>query len=197
MLERFTTQARSVVVLARTEAQGLGSDAVGTQHVLLGVLDEPDSAGARALAALGITPQHVRDELRRGAAGDGAEFAPGDAEALQSLGIDLDEVRRSVEEAFGPGALDREASAGRRSHRAGGHIPFTPGSKKTLELALREAVHLGSSSIGTEHILLALVRDDRSAAARILGTRGIALEDVRAAVIREIAAGGDQPGRTA
>ncbi|MGZ4131554.1 MAG: Clp protease N-terminal domain-containing protein [Actinomycetota bacterium] len=196
MLERFTTQARSAVVLARTAAHALGSDAVGTEHVLLGVLGEPSSAGARALAALGVAPDEVRDEVRGWAPDDDGGFAPEDAEALQTLGIDLDEVRRTVEEAFGPGALDREASAGRRSRR-GGHISFTPGSKKTLELAVREAVHLGSSSIGTEHILLGLVRDDRCAAARILRAHGVGREDVRAAVIREIAAGGDQPGRTA
>jgi ATP-dependent Clp protease ATP-binding subunit ClpA len=189
MLERFTTHARSVVVLARTEAHALGSDAVGTEHVLLGVLGEPDSAGGRALSALGLTSDDIRGELRRGV-DDGPGLTSRDAEALQSLGIDLDEVRRTVEDAFGPGALDRGAGRG-RTRRAGGHTPFTPGSKKTLELAVREAINLRSRSIGTEHILLGLVRDDRNAASRILRAKGVRREDVRSAVMREIATGGD------
>ena len=78
-----------------------------------------------------------------------------------------------------------------------GHVPLTAGSKKALELALREAIHLGHRSIGTEHLLLGLVRDDTCSAARILAARGADRERVRAAVLREIAAGGDRPGRTA
>jgi Clp amino terminal domain, pathogenicity island component len=63
-----------------------------------------------------------------------------------------------------------------------------------LELALREAIHVGHRSIGTEHLLLGLVRDDGCSAARILTARTADRERVRAAVLREIAAGGDRPG---
>jgi ATP-dependent Clp protease ATP-binding subunit ClpA len=193
VFERFTTQARSVVTLAQDEARELGHPNVGTHHLLLGILDEPDTAGGRALAALGIDRNEVRDEVRR-FEWDRAAFSERDADALRSVGIDLDEVRRTVEESFGPGALERSTSGGR--HLGAGHVPFTAGAKKALELALREAIHLGHRSIGTEH-LLGLVRDEGRSAARILAARGADRERVRAEVLREIAAGGDRPGRTA
>jgi ATP-dependent Clp protease ATP-binding subunit ClpA len=193
VFERFTTQARSVVSLAQDEARELGHPIVGTHHLLLGILDEPDTAGGRALAALGIDGNEVRDEVRRFER-DRAAFSEEDADALRSVGIDLDEVRRTVEESFGPGALERSTSGG--PHGAG-HVPFTAGAKKALELALREAIHLGHRSIGTEHLLLGLVRDEGRSAAKILAARGADRERVRPEVLRQIAAGGDRPGRTA
>ena len=194
MFERFTTQARSVVILAQDEARELGNPNVGKHHLLLGILSEPDTAGGRALAALGIDGNEVRDDVRRFEQ-DRAAFSEQDADALRSVGIDLDEVRRTVEESFGAGALERSTSGGRRL--GAGHIPFTAGAKKALELALREAIHLGHRSIGTEHLLLGLVRDETSSAATILAARGADRERVRAEVLRQIATGGDRPGRTA
>jgi ATP-dependent Clp protease ATP-binding subunit ClpA len=194
VFERFTTQARSVVTLAQQEARKLGRPHIGTQHLLLGILVAPDTAGARALDALGVGERDVREDVRR-LDRDRSAFSDQDADALRSVGIDLDEVRRTVEDTFGPGALERGATAGGRSWS--GHVPLTAGSKKALELALREAIHLGHRSIGTEHLLLGLVRDDTCSAARILAARGADRERVRAAVLREIAAGGDRPGRTA
>jgi ATP-dependent Clp protease ATP-binding subunit ClpA len=194
VFERFTTSARSVVTLAQREARKLGRPNVGTQHVLLGILGAPDTVGARALEALGIHERDVREDVRS-LDRDPSAFSDRDADALRSVGIDLDEVRRTVEQTFGSGALERGATDGARSWA--GHVPFTRGSKKALELALREAIHLGHRSIGTAHLLLGLVRDDGCSAARILVARGADRERVRAAVLREIAAGGDRPGRTA
>jgi ATP-dependent Clp protease ATP-binding subunit ClpA len=194
VFERFTTQARSVVTVAQQEARAFGSPSLGTQHLLLGILVEPETAGARALQALGIVANDVREDIRK-LARDRSAFSDEDADALRSVGIDLDEVRRTVEETFGSGALERGATDSARSRA--GHLPLTPGSKKSLELALREAIHLGHRSIGTEHLLLGLVRDDGCSAARILAARGADRERVRAAVLRQIAAGGDRPGRTA
>lgn len=193
MFERFTTQARSVVTHAQQEARELGQQSLGTHLLLLGILDEPVTAGGRALAALGIRADDVREDVRRSAR-ERAAFSDEDANALRSVGVDLDEVRRRVEEAFGPGALERKPGGG---GGLGGHMPLTPGSKKALELALREASHLGHRHIGTEHLLLGLARDESSSAARLLASRGIDRERVRAEVLRQIAAGGDQPGRIA
>jgi ATP-dependent Clp protease ATP-binding subunit ClpA len=194
VFERFTTQARSVVTLAQQEARKLGRPNIGTQHLLLGILGALDTAGARALEALGVGERDVREDVRS-LDRDRSAFSDQDADALRSVGIDLDEVRRTVEETFGPGALERAATAG--GCPWSGHVALAPGSKKALELALREAIHLGHRSIGTEHLLLGLVRDDGCSAARILAARGADRERVRAAVLREIAAGGDRPGRTA
>jgi ATP-dependent Clp protease ATP-binding subunit ClpA len=194
VFERFTAQARSVVTLAQQEARELGHPNIGTRHILLAILGEPDSAGARALGALGIDGSEVRDEIRRSNR-ERSTFSEEDADALRSVGVDLDEVRRRVEEAFGPGALERSTSGGRGVGVS--HIPFTARSKKTLELALREAIHLGHRSIGTEHLLLGLERDETCSAATILAARGADRERVRAEVLRQIAAGGDRPGLTA
>ena len=193
MFERFTAQARSVVVQAEGEARGLGHRSIGTGHVLLAMAGRPDSAAGRVLATLGLGEEGVREDVRA-VPDDRASLTDEDAAALRSIGIDLGEVRRNIEEAFGPGALDQDVP--RDCDKIVGHIPFTPGSKKALELALREAIHLRHRYIGTEHLLLGLVRDGGCSAARILGDHGIDPERVRAEVLREIASGGD-PSRTA
>jgi ATP-dependent Clp protease ATP-binding subunit ClpC len=98
-----------------------------------------------------------------------------------------------VELTFGAGAL-----SGRRGRRCpSGHVPFTPRAKKALELSLREAISLGHKEIRTEHLLLGLVHDEQSSAAGILAARGADRERVCAEVLREIASGGEEPGRTA
>ena len=102
-----------------------------------------------------------------------------------ALGIDLDEVRRRVEEAFGPGALDRVRRP--RGRRWGGHIPFAKESKKTLELALREAIALGHNYIGTEHMLLAMLRGG-GVAHDVLVARGVRLDAARV-IVEELVRG--------
>jgi len=94
------------------------------------------------------------------------------AKALTSLGVRLDAMRQAVEDIIGRGA---EAPSG--------HIPFTPRSKKVLELSLREALQLGSDYIGTEHILLALIREGDGVAAQVLVGSGVDLNRARQQVI--------------
>jgi ATP-dependent Clp protease ATP-binding subunit ClpA len=192
MFERFTPTARSAVMRARDETRLLAHPMVDCAHVLLGVLQEADSTGARALRSLGVEADALREGVRRS---DGFTFTVAEAEALRTVGIELDDVRRRIEETFGPGALGRTFDA--RRARGGGHIPFTSGAKKALELALREALQLGHRYIGTEHIVLGLIRDERSSALRLLQARGLDREEVRAAVLRELEDGDDQRGRTA
>ena len=98
-----------------------------------------------------------------------------DADALRAIGIDLDAVRRSAEKAFGPGALgripERAGRLGRR--RSGRHIPFDRAAKKSLELALREAIALGHSYISAEHLLLGLMRDEKAESMQVLRRLGV------------------------
>ena len=195
MFERFTTQARAVVIDAQNEARELGHRRVGTQHVLLAMARRPDTAGGRVLETLGLEPVELVDAVTGSVGDDRVGFSDEDAHALRSVGIDLDEVRRTVEDAFGAGALDDDVAPS--GDKPAGHIPFTRGSKKALELALREALHLRHRYIGTEHLLLGLVRDERCSAATILASRGLDTDRVRAEVIREIASGDDRPGSTA
>jgi ATP-dependent Clp protease ATP-binding subunit ClpC len=95
------------------------------------------------------------------------------AQVLRAMTIDLDQTRRSVEEIVGQGGL--------ATH---GHIPFTPRGKKVLELSLREALQLGHNYIGTEHILLGLIREGEGVAAQVLQKQGADLTRVRQAVIQ-------------
>jgi ATP-dependent Clp protease ATP-binding subunit ClpC len=104
------------------------------------------------------------------------------AEALTGMGIGLDAVREQVEEIIGQG---QAAPAG--------HIPFTPRAKKVLELSLREALQLGHNYIGTEHILLGLVREGEGVAAQVLQKLGGDLNRVRQAVIRGLGEKGQGP----
>jgi ATP-dependent Clp protease ATP-binding subunit ClpC len=95
------------------------------------------------------------------------------AKALESLGISLDAVRQQVEEIIGQG-----------QQALSGHIPFTPRAKKVLELSQREAARLGHAYIGTEHILLGLIREGDGVAAQVLVTLGADLNRVRQQVIQ-------------
>jgi ATP-dependent Clp protease ATP-binding subunit ClpA len=95
------------------------------------------------------------------------------ATALESLGISLEAVRGQVEEIIGQG-----------QSMPTGHIPFTPRAKKVLELSLREAKQLGHNYIGTEHILLGLIREGEGVAAQVLVKLGAGLDQVRQQVIQ-------------
>ena len=95
------------------------------------------------------------------------------AKALESLGVSLEAVRAQVEEIIGQG-----------QQAPSGHIPFTPRAKKVLELSLREALQLGHNYIGTEHILLGLIREGEGVAAQVLHKLGADLNRVRQQVIQ-------------
>ena len=151
MLERFTDQARRVVVLAEEEARMLDHNWIGTEHLLLGVLREGDGVAARA---------------------------------LESLGISLQPVRQQVEEIIGP---VQQVPAE--------YIPFTPRSKKVLELSLRESLQLGHDRVGTGHILLGLIREGDGVAAQVLVRLGADLNQVRQQVIELVSDLRPQSGR--
>jgi ATP-dependent Clp protease ATP-binding subunit ClpA len=185
MFERFTGEARHVVVEAQEEARTRKADEIRTEHLLAALYAVPDTAAPDNLALtvlerFGVEKADVLREIDR--LHTGAQPAL-DAEALSTIGIDLDEVRRQVEEAFGPGALDRtRAALGGKAGRLFGHIPFEGPAKKALELALREAIRLGHDYIGTEHILLALIHTEGGAAHHVLAARGVRLEPARVVV---------------
>ncbi len=145
MFERFTNRARNVVKLAQEEARRLDHDHIGTEHVLLGLLGEPEGIGAKALVALGVSLEAVHADVER--------------------------------------------TIGRGEGAPTGHIPFTPRAKKVLELSLREALKLHHNYIGTEHIVLGLVREGEGVAANILVESGADLPEVRQEVLRLLSTG--------
>ena len=142
MFERFTDRARRVVVLAQDEARLLNHNYIGTEHILLGLIHEAEGVGAKALEALGVT---------------------------------LDAVREQVRDIIGEG-----------NQTPSGHIPFTPRAKKVLELSLREALQLGHNYIGTEHILLGLLREGEGTAVKVLSRLKAEPAAVRQEVIERL-----------
>jgi ATP-dependent Clp protease ATP-binding subunit ClpA len=176
MFERFSDEARRAVALAQQEAAELRHGWIGTEHLLLGVL-RADGGGARLLNDLGVELASVRDDVVR-MIGRGEEDI--DRDALATLGIDLDAVRERVEKAFGAGALSRRS--GCRGGTFGGHVPFTPRAKKALDVTLREGIALGARELRAEHLVLGLLREGDGVAAKLLHSRGLGLEEVRARV---------------
>jgi ATP-dependent Clp protease ATP-binding subunit ClpA len=170
MFERFTVDARGVVVGAQDEARALRHRYIGTEHLLLSMLAN-DCVGGELLIARGMSADGARRVLRDGNGPD-----PLDPEALATLGIDLNQVRRVAEEQFGPGAL-----APATKPMPTGHIPFTKRAKKVLELSLREAVAMNSNSINSGHLLLGVIREDGGLAIRLIRDAGVDVDELAAA----------------
>ena len=150
MFERFTRDARQVVVDAQDECRRRHDPGITSLHLLLAMTRDQ-----RPLA--GLLAHHG---LSRSAL-DGPA-----ADALRTLGIDLHAVREAVEREFGEGALDR---APRRS----GNLPVRSDTKECLELSLREAIRLETREIRAEHIALAVLRRPGPQVGPILGAAGV------------------------
>ena len=151
--ERFTEHAKKVLTLAQEEAYKLGHGHIGTEHLLLGLLQEGEGLGARALAALGVT---------------------------------IEAVRPLVEEVVPP-APDEE--------RPPRQIIPTTRTKKVIDLALQAAEEQGQQSVGTAHLLLALVTEGEGLGAIVLRNLGASKETVRRAVQRLQAQAGEEPSQ--
>jgi len=135
MFERFTERARKVVVKAQDEARFLKQNYIGTEHILLGLIDEKEGIAAKV---------------------------------FQELDMDFNNIRAAIKDVVTEGSSESYE-----------HIPFTPRAKKVLELSLREALQMGHNYIGTEHILLGLLREGEGVAARVLNSLGITLSNVK------------------
>jgi ATP-dependent Clp protease ATP-binding subunit ClpC len=129
MWEPFTERARRSIVLAQEEAQRLGNNYIGTEHILLGIISEGESLAAKV---------------------------------LESLGVNLAKVRQEV-----------EAIVGRGGQTVQQEMVFTPRAKRVIELAFEEARQLNHNYIGTEHLLLGLIREGEGVAARVLTNLGV------------------------
>jgi ATP-dependent Clp protease ATP-binding subunit ClpA len=164
MFERFTDKARKVVILAKNKATESGDAEIRPVHMLYG-LAATDGVAARALTGLGVDAAAVERELGGGSSGGlAADGVPpggpahGDAEALAAIGIDLDEIKRRIEESFGAGALERVPLTPRGPLNWTGRLPMNDQAKLSLALSLKEARALHHSYLGTEHLLLGLLR---------------------------------------
>ena len=138
--EKFTERARKVLTLAQEEAQRFNHNYIGTEHILLGLVQEGEGVAAKVLS---------------------------------NLGVALDNVRSAVEFIIGRG--ERAVS---------GEIGLTPRAKRVIELAVDEARRLNHNYIGTEHLLLGLLREGEGVAASVLESLGVSLDKVRAETVR-------------
>ncbi len=145
MFDRFTDRARRVMSLAKTEAQRLNHDYIGTEHILLGLIHEGSGVAANVLRNINVDLKKILAELEKVVKGNATLMNPG-------------------------------------------QLPFTPRAKKVLELALEEASLLGHNYIGTEHILLGLIKESEGIAARVLMNLGVKLEEVREVVLEFLGA---------
>ncbi len=145
MFDRFTDRARKVMALARKEAQRFNHDFIGTEHILLGLIQEGSGVAANVLKNLGVEITKIRSEIEKN---------------VQS----------------GPSMVTM------------GQLPFTPRAKKVLELSMEEANELGHNYIGTEHLLLGLLRENDGVAAQVLLDLGLKLEEVRNEVLELLGA---------
>ena len=145
MFDRFTDRAKKVMNLARQEAQRFNHEYLGTEHILLGLVQEGSGVAANV---------------------------------LKNMAIDLSKIRNEVEKIVktGPSMVTM------------GQLPFTPRAKKVLELSMEEASNLGHNYIGTEHLLLGLIKENEGIAAQVLLNLGIKLEDVREEVLEFLGA---------
>ena len=180
MFERFTTQSRHAIHLALSEARVLGERRIGAEHLLLGLAHGRSGPAADALKAAGLDAAAIRK-----LATAHPEKEPLDADALAVLGIDLDEVRRAAEAAFGPGALDRPARPGSgRTTRA----RMTPEAKEAMASALRVAQSRHDSMLSPGHLLIGIIDQSDNQALHLLAAADVDPAALRADAVRRMAA---------
>jgi ATP-dependent Clp protease ATP-binding subunit ClpA len=165
---RYVHRTTPFIDAAARMSRGLGHNYVGTEHLLLALAADRQTRAAQTLDELGLSPDEIRADIVAliGIAENPATRL--DADALATLGIDLDEVRRRVEEVFGPNALERTRA---------GCTPVVPRLKKALELAAREA---GEGPVDAHHVLIGVASVENSVAAQILARHGITADELRA-----------------
>ena len=156
MFDRFTDRAKKVMSFARQEAMKFNHEYIGTEHILLGLVQEGSGAAANV---------------------------------LKNMSIDLEKIRHEVEKIVktGPSMVTM------------GQLPFTPRAKKVLELSLEEASQLSHNYIGTEHLLLGLIRENEGIAAQVLMNLSVKLDEVREEVLEFLGASenGEDEGEAA
>jgi ATP-dependent Clp protease ATP-binding subunit ClpC len=157
----FTERVRKVLQMAREESIALRHEYVGTEHILLALCAEGGGVASAALSNLEIDGARVREEV------------------LKVVKPASDAGRASSSEGI-LGAIADTIGIG----RTGRDLPYTSRAKKVLELALSEVRRLGHSYVGTEHLLIALVQEERGIAAQVLTSLGLTTEKLRAEVLR-------------
>ena len=151
----FTERVRKVLAMAREESANLHHEYVGTEHLLLGLIDEREGVGATV---------------------------------LQNLSVDLDDLKFQIE---------TTVKRGPPGTRTGPDLPYTSRAKKVLELSMNQARNLNHAYVGTEHLLLGLIAEQKGIAAQVLHDRGVTLDTAVAETVRILGTPMDRPLATA
>jgi ATP-dependent Clp protease ATP-binding subunit ClpC len=153
MFKRLTDRSRNCVQAAFEEARMLGHDSLGDEDLLLGILRDDEGIAAEALSSLGVTLEGAREESQ--------EML---SDALSSIGISFEDMRREAGDAFEMRIPDNR------------RIPFSPRAKKALVEARKVMRGLGDNYLGTEHVLLGMLRNEEGMAVRMLASMGVSPE---------------------
>jgi ATP-dependent Clp protease ATP-binding subunit ClpA len=182
MFERFTQEAKAVLVEAQNLAVEVGAGYIGPGHVLYGCAAGRESTAGEPLRACGITEGTIRRLLPR------LEVVPVDEidpDALRAIGVDYEGVRAVVDRTFGEGAL--ESAPDRRVPGAKVRKPrFTPEAKRSLGLAVQVAVELHDRAMRPGHLLLGLLRLDDDFIASVVQQSGATVARLSAAVLERV-----------
>jgi len=174
VFEKFTEPARQVIVLAEREAGLLNHDAIGSEHLLLGLLQAADPVAAPALGESGVSYERALAAVVGQREGTAAAAPDEKTAALAAIGVDVAAIRLKAEQAFGPGSLQYP------------RVRFSPAAKSILQLSLAEATALSHFFIGPEHVLLAILTEN-GGGTEVIAALGADAGQVRASVIRRAA----------
>jgi hypothetical protein len=165
MFEKLTDRARRVLVLAQQEARDAGHDEITPDHVLLGCAVEHDGVAGRVLDTFGLSAESLRARVQHVVPRRSRVSA---LEAAASVGVDLLQVKEAVEEAFGAGSLQLP----------GERPPFAAAATAVLQSSVDASLDCGHNYVGTEHLLLGLLRDENGAASASLAALGVDAREV-------------------
>lgn len=176
MFDRFTDLAKRAIVASQDAALSLGHDFIGTEHLLLGLVSTAGTAG-EVLRQHGVDLSWARDETVRRLAAAGVPATGGQPamDALSMIGIDVSEIQRRADEAFGPGAFRFPRPA------------YTPLAKEALQLTLRAATDLGHERIDTEDLLLGLLAESEGVHIEVLSALEVDAAALRQSVLDRLA----------
>ncbi|MDQ4145040.1 MAG: hypothetical protein M3198_15125 [Actinomycetota bacterium] len=174
-------EAQETVEAARRHARHLRHNYVGTEHLLLALSTGDFGIATRILNQWGVTSPRLKREviLELQTPQQEDDLTEADSQALASVGIDLPEVRRRIEETFGPSALDASPPCTTEP-------PLTPKARRALRGAAHQARNLGDSEVAPEHVLLAVLDDQSALAARLIERLGLTPHALRERLLRAL-----------
>lgn len=175
----YRKDAHRTLDVARLEAKNLNHNYIGTEHLLLALTVSHFGVASSDLAECGITETDLKAQVIHEIGAEEERLTEIDAEALAGIGIDLEEVRRRLEEAFGASALDTPPPCPTGT-------PFTDKVMRALRGTSRHARRLGHRRVGPEHLLLALMDDESTLAVRLIKRLGTSPDKLRDLILTAI-----------